>query len=47
VLREPSRFKEAHEYLNHARRLTVSIKNKVKTAQVDECLRKALTILFC
>jgi tetratricopeptide (TPR) repeat protein len=36
VLRELSRFKEAHEYLNHARRLTVSIKNKVKTAQVDE-----------
>lgn len=36
VLRELSRFKEAHEYLDHARRLTVSIKNKVKTAQVDE-----------
>jgi len=36
VLRELSRFKEAHEYLDHARRLTVSAKNKVKTAQVDE-----------
>src|SRR5688572_32275418 len=36
VLRELSRFKEAHEYLDHARRLTVSVKNKVKTAQVDE-----------
>ena len=36
VLRELSRFKEAHECLDHARRLTVSGKNKVKTAQVDE-----------
>lgn len=36
VLRELSRFKEAHEYLDHARRLTVSVKDKVKTAQVDE-----------
>jgi tetratricopeptide (TPR) repeat protein len=36
VLRELSRFKKAHEYLNHARRLTVSVKDKVKTAQVDE-----------
>ena len=36
VLRELSRFKEAHQYLDHARRLTVSIRDKVKTAQVDE-----------
>src|SRR5215213_920198 len=36
VLSDLSRFKEAHDYLNHARRLTVSVKNKVKTAQVDE-----------
>lgn len=36
VLREQSRFKQAHEYLDHARRLTVSVKDKVKTAQVDE-----------
>lgn len=36
VLRDQSRFQEAHEYLDHARRLTVSVKNKVKTAQVDE-----------
>jgi tetratricopeptide (TPR) repeat protein len=36
VLRELSRFREAHEYLDHARRLTVSIRDKVKTAQVDE-----------
>jgi tetratricopeptide (TPR) repeat protein len=36
VLRELSRFNEAHEYLDHARRLTVSAKDKVKTAQVDD-----------
>jgi tetratricopeptide (TPR) repeat protein len=36
ILCDLSRFKEAHEYLNHARRLTISIRNKVKTAQVDE-----------
>jgi tetratricopeptide (TPR) repeat protein len=36
VLRELSRFKGAHEYLDHARRLTASVKDKVKTAQVDE-----------
>lgn len=31
-----SRFKEAHAHLDSARRLTVSAKDKVKTAQVDE-----------
>ncbi len=36
VLCELSRFKQAHEYLDHARRLTVGVKDKVKTAQVDE-----------
>jgi tetratricopeptide (TPR) repeat protein len=36
VLRELSRFQEAHEYLDHARRLTVSARDKVKTAQVDD-----------
>lgn len=36
ILCDLSRFREAHEYLDHARRLTVSSKNKVKTAQVDE-----------
>lgn len=36
VLREVGRFKEAHEYLDHAGRLTVSAKDKVRTAQVDE-----------
>lgn len=32
VLRELSRFRPAHEYLDDARRLTVSAKDKVKTA---------------
>ena len=36
VFRELSRFREAHECLDHARRLTVSARNKVRTAQVDE-----------
>ncbi|HXQ32799.1 MAG TPA: tetratricopeptide repeat protein, partial [Anaerolineales bacterium] len=36
VLRELSRFKEAHAYLDHARRLTVNAKDKVTTAKVDE-----------
>lgn len=36
VLREQSRFKDAREYLDHARRLTVNLRDKVKTAQVDE-----------
>jgi len=36
VLRDQSRFQEAHEYLDHARKLTVRAKDKVKTAQIDE-----------
>jgi tetratricopeptide (TPR) repeat protein len=36
VLRELSRFEEAHEYLNQARSLTVAARDKVRTAQVDE-----------
>jgi tetratricopeptide (TPR) repeat protein len=36
VLRDQSRFQEAHEYLDQARRLTMSAKDKVKTAQIDE-----------
>ncbi|HKU73363.1 MAG TPA: hypothetical protein VJR02_05555 [Pyrinomonadaceae bacterium] len=31
-----SRFRKAHEYLDHARRLLVSIKDKVRVAQVDD-----------
>jgi tetratricopeptide (TPR) repeat protein len=36
VLCDQSRFDEAHDVLNHARRLTVGAKDKVKTAQIDE-----------
>jgi tetratricopeptide (TPR) repeat protein len=36
VLLQLSRFREAHEYLDHARRLAVSLRDKVRTAQVDQ-----------
>jgi tetratricopeptide (TPR) repeat protein len=36
VLRELSRFREAHEYLDQARRLTVSARDKLRTAHIDE-----------
>jgi tetratricopeptide (TPR) repeat protein len=36
VLRDQARFQEAHEYLDHARQLTVRAKDRVKTAQIDE-----------
>ncbi|HEV7796534.1 MAG TPA: tetratricopeptide repeat protein [Pyrinomonadaceae bacterium] len=36
VLRELGRYREAHEYLDHARRLAVSLRDKVRTAQVDQ-----------
>jgi tetratricopeptide (TPR) repeat protein len=35
LLRELSRFKEAHEYLNQARRLTTTLRDRVRTAHVD------------
>jgi tetratricopeptide (TPR) repeat protein len=31
-----SRFRKAHEYLDQARRLTISVRDKVRTAQVNE-----------
>ena len=31
-----SRFRKAHEYLDHARRLLVSVRDKVRVAQVDD-----------
>ncbi len=31
-----SRFRKAHEYLDHARRLLVSLRDKVRVAQVDD-----------
>jgi tetratricopeptide (TPR) repeat protein len=36
VVRELGRFKEAHAHLDEAHRLTVSAKDKVKTAQVED-----------
>jgi tetratricopeptide (TPR) repeat protein len=36
LLYKLSRFRKAHEYLDHARRLTISVRDKVRTAQVDE-----------
>ncbi|MGI8836698.1 MAG: helix-turn-helix domain-containing protein [Pyrinomonadaceae bacterium] len=42
VLRELSRFREAHEHLDHARRLTISVRDKVRTAQVDETRAQVL-----
>lgn len=36
VLANLSRFREAHQYLNEARRLSVGFKDKARTAQVDE-----------
>lgn len=36
ILRQLSRFREAHEYLDHARRLAASLRDRVRTAQVDQ-----------
>ena len=36
VLRQLGRHKEAHKYLSEARRLAVSVKDKLRVAQVDE-----------
>lgn len=36
LLRQLSRFHEAHTYLAEARRLTVSVKDRIRTAQVDD-----------
>jgi tetratricopeptide (TPR) repeat protein len=36
LLYKLSRFKAAHKYLDEARRLTVSFKDKARTAQIDE-----------
>lgn len=41
VFRELSRFSKAHEYLDHARRLTINVRDKVRTAQVDESRAQA------
>jgi Tfp pilus assembly protein PilF len=36
LLRELSRFKEAHQYLEQARRLRSSVRDKIGTAQIDD-----------
>lgn len=38
LLLKLSRYKEAHRYLSEARRLTVSLKDKTRAAQIDETL---------
>lgn len=42
VLRQLNRFKEAHKYLSEARRLAVSVKDKLRVAQVDETRAQVL-----
>ena len=37
-----SRYKEAHQYLNEARRLTAKFKEKARTAQIDESRAQVL-----
>ncbi|HBB87294.1 MAG TPA: hypothetical protein DC047_06735 [Blastocatellia bacterium] len=41
AFRDLSRFRKAHEYLDRARRLTVSVRDKVRTAQVDDSRAQA------
>ena len=43
LLYKLSRYKDAHRYLNEARRLTVRFKDKAYTAQVDDSLAQLLT----
>jgi tetratricopeptide (TPR) repeat protein len=42
LLYKLSRFTDAHKYLDEARRLTVSLKNKAHTAQIDETRAQVL-----
>lgn len=42
VLLQLSRYKEAHQYLDQARRLAVSLRDKVRTAQVDQTRAEAM-----
>lgn len=42
LLYKLSRFKEAHKYLNEARRLTFSLKDRSRTAQIDETRAQVL-----
>ena len=43
LLNKISRFKEAHKYLNEARRLTVNFRDKARTAQIDDTRAQVLT----
>lgn len=42
LLYKLSRFKEAYQWLEQARRLTLSVKNKVRTAQINETIAQVL-----
>lgn len=42
VLLQLSRFKEAHKYLGEARRLSVSVKDKLRIAQIDDTRAQVL-----
>ncbi len=42
ILRQLSRFKDAHKYLEEARRLAVSVRDKAETAQIDETRAQVL-----
>jgi len=42
VLRELSRFREAHEYLEQARRLRILVKDKIGIAQIDDTRAQVL-----
>jgi tetratricopeptide (TPR) repeat protein len=42
LLYELSQFKEAHEHLEHARRLTLSLKDKIGVAQIDDTRAQVL-----
>ena len=42
VLRQLSRFEEAHKYLEEARRLSVSIRNRIQTAEIDDTRAQVL-----
>lgn len=42
LLKKLSRFKEAHKYLNEARRLTISFRDRARTAQIDDTRAQVL-----
>jgi tetratricopeptide (TPR) repeat protein len=43
LLYKLGRYKDAHKYLNEARRVTVRLKDKARTAQIDDSLAQVLT----